>query len=209
MRMYPSACGDTPEERAAYYKLYRAKNLKKIRKKDRIRARRDSARNKIRSREWYFKNRELQLLKFRTYRLENLEKKRLADKKWRLKNLELVRKYDRERNKLRWKNSTPEFRLRAYMRTRIFHCLKGRTKHYNWSKSVGCTREFLMAHLQSLFQPGMNWNNYGKWHVDHVRPCASFDLSKPEEQLVCFHWSNLQPLWAIDNLRKNDRIINV
>lgn len=48
----------------------------------------------------------------------------------------------------------------------------------------------------------MTWQNYGQWHVDHIRPCASFDLSKPEEQRACFHYANLQPLWGEENLRK-------
>jgi hypothetical protein len=48
----------------------------------------------------------------------------------------------------------------------------------------------------------MSWNNYGKWHLDHIKPCASFDLSKKQEQKICFHYSNFQPLWAKDNLIK-------
>jgi len=49
----------------------------------------------------------------------------------------------------------------------------------------------------------MTWSNYGKgWHIDHIKPCASFDLSNPEQQKICFHYTNLQPLWAIDNIKK-------
>jgi hypothetical protein len=55
----------------------------------------------------------------------------------------------------------------------------------------------------------MSWENYGLygWHIDHILPCSSFDLLKPEEQRKCFHWSNMQPLWARDNLRKSAKII--
>ena len=50
----------------------------------------------------------------------------------------------------------------------------------------------------------MTWQNYGDgWHIDHIHPCAAFDLTDPEQQKACFHWSNLQPLWAIDNFRKS------
>ena len=51
----------------------------------------------------------------------------------------------------------------------------------------------------------MSWGNYGKWHVDHIRPCASFNLVNEEEQKKCFHYTNLQPLWAKDNLSKGSK----
>jgi len=69
-------------------------------------------------------------------------------------------------------------------------------------KLVGCSIDFLKQHLENKFKPGMSWKNYGKWHIDHIRPCASFDLRKPAEQKKCFHYSNLQPLWAKENLVK-------
>jgi len=67
---------------------------------------------------------------------------------------------------------------------------------------LGCTVEELRAHLEKQFKRGMSWSNYGRWHIDHIRPCASFDLTDPEQQRICFHYSNLQPLWAEENMRK-------
>jgi hypothetical protein len=61
-------------------------------------------------------------------------------------------------------------------------------------------------HIQSLFKDGMSWDNYGDWQVDHIIPCAAFDLSNIDNQLICFNYKNLQPLWAIDNLIKKDKI---
>jgi hypothetical protein len=52
----------------------------------------------------------------------------------------------------------------------------------------------------------MSWKNYGKWHIDHIRPCSSFDLSDPQQQRTCFNYSNLQPLWAKDNLNKSNKL---
>jgi hypothetical protein len=69
-------------------------------------------------------------------------------------------------------------------------------------KLVGCSIIFLKRYLQKQFTVGMTWKNYGKWHVDHKIPCCQFDLSKESEQRKCFHWTNLQPLWARENLRK-------
>ena len=82
-------------------------------------------------------------------------------------------------------------------------------KNFKKSKStetlVGCSFEDLKAHLESQFKDGMNWENYGQWHVDHIRPCVSFDLAKKSEQLECFHYTNLQPLWAEENIKKSDK----
>ena len=67
----------------------------------------------------------------------------------------------------------------------------------------------LKLHLENQFVDGMNWNNYGKngWHIDHIKPCASFDLTDPKQQKICFHYTNLQPLWAIDNLIKHSKLL--
>jgi len=76
------------------------------------------------------------------------------------------------------------------------------------SELLGCTVEDLRLFLEAEFVEGMSWENYGEWHVDHIRPCASFNLEDPEEQKRCFHWTNLQPLWAQDNLRKGAKIVS-
>jgi hypothetical protein len=71
---------------------------------------------------------------------------------------------------------------------------------------IGCTVEFLMGYLEAKFIEGMTWENRGQWHVDHIMPCASFDLTKAEQRAICFHYTNLQPLWATDNIRKGDSV---
>lgn len=83
----------------------------------------------------------------------------------------------------------------------------GGTKSQSSLALLGCTIAEARAHLEAQFQPGMNWNNYGKhgWHIDHIRPCARFDLTDPEQQRQCFHYTNLQPLWAAENISKGAR----
>jgi hypothetical protein len=63
--------------------------------------------------------------------------------------------------------------------------------------------------MESKFLPGMTWDNRGLrgWHIDHIVPCSFFDLANPEQQRKCFHYTNLQPLWAADNLRKSDKLV--
>jgi hypothetical protein len=99
------------------------------------------------------------------------------------------------------------FRLRMNLRHRVWTALNGRAKAASTFDLIGCSVEELRGHLERQFLPGMTWDNYGKtgWEVDHIRPCASFDLTDPEQQRQCFHCTNLQPLWVTDNIRKGAR----
>jgi hypothetical protein len=101
--------------------------------------------------------------------------------------------------------SSPEGRLKRRVMSRIWSAMKRQTVNARGTFSaVGCSADELRAHIEKQFTPGMTWANYGEWHVDHIRPCASFDLSDPEQFAACFNWSNLQPLWAAENLSKSD-----
>lgn len=99
-----------------------------------------------------------------------------------------------------------QFKLATNLRNRLWYALKGNAKSTQTLELLGCSIERLQFHLQSQFTEGMAWDNYGKWHIDHIIPCASFDLSDPAQQRVCFHYTNLQPLWARDNLSKGDKL---
>ena len=102
----------------------------------------------------------------------------------------------------------PQFRMKQILRCRLRNALKHIKRGASALKCartldmLGCSMEFFMEHIENQFKPGMTWERYGEWHVDHIRPCASFDLTKPEEQKICFNYSNLQPLWAVDNMKK-------
>jgi hypothetical protein len=67
---------------------------------------------------------------------------------------------------------------------------------------LGCSISEVRKHLEAQFATGMTWANHGKWHIDHIRPCCTFDLSNPAQQRACFHYTNLRPLWAHDNLSR-------
>jgi len=83
--------------------------------------------------------------------------------------------------------------------------IKNHSKSYSCSKYIGCSIEALKIHLESKFVSGMTWENYGDWHIDHIKPLARFDLSLESERKEANHFSNLQPLWAEDNIAKGDK----
>lgn len=103
-----------------------------------------------------------------------------------------------------------DFKLRKALRQRVYFAVKSlkTAKSKKTMELLGCSIDELKIHLESKFQEGMNWENYGLkgWHIDHIIPCAFFDLTKEEEQRKCFHYTNLQPLWWIDNIKKSDKI---
>ena len=97
----------------------------------------------------------------------------------------------------------PSVRLRKRVMSRIWSAMKGHRVFSRGSFSlVGCPVGFLRSYIEGKFETGMSWDNYGAWHVDHIRPCASFDLSDKEQVLQCFNWRNLQPMWASENMSK-------
>jgi hypothetical protein len=98
--------------------------------------------------------------------------------------------------------------IASNLRTRIYETLVGRTRYGSMPALLGCSVDQFLGHLEINFQAEMTWENYGSfWHVDHRRPCASFDLTKPEEQRACFNWKNLQPLEAVKNLSKGAKLL--
>jgi len=103
-------------------------------------------------------------------------------------------------------NLNPSHRIKNSIRTRIWKMLR-RQYVYKTNHTVeylGCTIEQLKAHLSSLFKPDMTWQNYGElWEIDHIRPCASFDLTQQRNQYECFHYSNTKPSYITENRSKS------
>jgi hypothetical protein len=161
---------------------------------------------------------------FRKYYLNNKKHIKKYTKNWVLNNADKVKNYkqtwnlNNKKHKAEWFQKNKKrilkerslrlkkdlnFKMKHQLGTRIRKVLNGVIKKSkSTNELVGCTIEQLWIHLEKSFKPGMTKENYGKWHVDHIRPCASFDLSKPEEQAKCFHYTNLQALWAYENISK-------
>jgi len=139
-----------------------------------------------------------------------LNKTALSTKRKLRYNPEKARQYYLSKRVLKgYRKADPvQVKLRKRLRKRIKNVLKGNPKSLSLTKSLGCTYKELKLYLESLFQPGMTWNNWGQfgWHIDHIRPLASFDLTDPEQMRQACHYTNLQPMWWKDNLSKSSKI---
>jgi len=133
-----------------------------------------------------------------------------AHKEYREKNRKFINSYKKKWRDEKYKTDI-NFRIKCLLRSRVRDALHGQCKSKSTLKLLGCSVEELKLHLEKQFKPGMSWDNHGfgsdKWHIDHIKPCSSFDLTLECEQCKCFHYSNLQPLWQFENLSKGDKII--
>ena len=138
------------------------------------------------------------------WRQENKEKLKNQKKDWVEKNRDKINQNERKRRK-----EDKAYKIKKNLRRRTnLIIVRGGTKSMSTIQLLGCTADQIFIHLENLFTKGMTWENYGNngWHIDHIIPCSNFDLTKPEQQMKCFHYTNLQPLWAEDNIRKGNKI---
>ena len=157
---------------------------------------------KLQNLNWKNENRDVRLSRNREWQSKNPEKILRYYKKYRTNNPDKIKESQKK-----YEKSNPIYRIGKSLRCSMRRLLIGKNKSERTQVLIGCSPDFLKQHLESLFTEGMTWENYGHkgWHVDHIRPCASFDLSDPEQQKECFHYTNLQPLWWYDNLSKSDK----
>ena len=130
----------------------------------------------------------------REYCHEHREEIAARRREYRHKHREEVAAYFRERYQ-----TNIQYRLTCGLRTRLRRALKGNTKSGSAVRDLGCSIPELVTHLESQFQEGMTWDNYGEWQIDHIVPLSSFDLTNREQLLQACHYMNLQPLWAYEN----------
>jgi len=136
--------------------------------------------------------------------------KRISEKEWIKRKQLTIEKSKKNRYKAtkRYFLKHPGAKIAQRFRERIYRLLKGRKISFNMNDLIGCNQIELKIHLEKQFKNGMNWNNHGHlgkvWHVDHIKACSKFDLTNNDELKKCFHYTNLQPLWAVDNMRKRN-----
>jgi hypothetical protein len=148
------------------------------------------------------RHREALALKSAEYYQDNREKTLVRMAEYRATHRPQIAAYNLARVR-----SSVQVRLGENLRRRMRLALRGQVKSGSAVRDLGCTISELRTHLEALFQPGMTWENWGVdgWHIDHIRPLSSFDLTDREQFLLACHYTNLQPLWAADNLVKSDK----
>ena len=211
------------EKYSKLQKIWREKNKDKIKEYSK----------KAQSKESYKIKRKLYLEKFYS-NPKNKEKRLKWQKEWRnrdhvkqkrldykKRNREHIRKQsceyakrpevrNRVRNQIRQKlKNDPVFILKSRLRTRFYQYVKRglAKKQVKTSELIGCDWKYLKNHLQKRFKKGMNWQNFGEWHIDHIKPMAHFNLLDVKQQYQCCNYKNLQPMWATDNLSKGARYV--
>lgn len=175
---------NNPKKVKANWRKWAEDNVNKLKEKSRIRYYNDPEKARNRVRQW---------------RKNNPDKRKAQKKRWKNKRLQ----------------RDPNFKLRR----RVSSIIQLRLKNRSSSKNGRSTFDFLpytlgelKQHLENQFQPDMTWQNYGQWHIDHIKPDSSFSYTSVEDKEFqeCWALKNLQPLWAKDNLKKSNKIyVNV
>ena len=209
----------------AYLKAYYEVNKEKINinnkawyedNKDKVKVYRESNKDKIKA--YKEANKDKRKSYKKAYDEVNKEKQKIYIKKYREQNKSIIKEKKRirfqkekekvnEHYKIRY-NQDVNFKLKCRLRHRLRMALKGNFKSGSAVDELGCTTEELKSYLESKFQPGMSWDNWTSdgWHIDHIKPLKSFDLTDKNQLLEACHYTNLQPLWATDNITKSDKI---
>lgn len=172
--------------------------------------RRNIGGKKIANKKWVDKNKEHLKKYYKGWSENNKQKLREYHTQWRENNKDHVNEYKRNYERERRAND-PKYRLAARTRTAVYTCLKESKvdKYKSTFDLLGYSIEELMEHLENQFVDGMSWDNYGEWHVDHIKPMSSFEFESTECEgfKKCWKLDNLQPLWGPDNLSKGSKIL--
>lgn len=177
-------------------KDYRRKHLEKVRESDKRYRQTESYKlSRLKQHERLYRNNK-------QYRIRNVQNIRIRESIYRKNNRERINKEVRKRL-----SANTQAKIAHNLRARFHDALKRANigKTCSILKLMGCTTTEVKAHLENQFKDGMTWDNYGKWHIDHIVPVASYDLSDYQQQCTCFHYTNLQPLWSEDNLKKGKK----
>lgn len=152
-------------------------------------------------RKYYEKNKKLVKSRALQWSKDNRKRRAEIGENYRIKNWEKVQE-QRRVSRINRRHTDEGYRILCNLRKRMWAAVKGIDKAASTIELIGCDVDNLKVYIESHFYDDMSWDNYGKWHIDHKIPCARFDFTDPAQQRECFHYTNLQPLWAKENIAK-------
>jgi hypothetical protein len=200
--------------KSAYDKIWRDNNKQKKKANDEAYRERNKEKIRIQNKEYFEANKDKLLECSKKYYQDHLEERRFVSrvwrqanpdhhKQWRSNNNYFKKRYQLHKERL---EIDPLYATKYKLRLAVCDAFKriGKNKPTDTQTLLGCTWKEAKAHFEALFIEGMNWSNHGKWHIDHIRPVSSFG---EDELHLMNHISNLQPLWAKDNIAKSDSLL--
>lgn len=164
------------------------------------------------------------------YHRENFEKEKARNKKYRENNIEKLRQWEKQRDPIKEKarrkkynkENRPkineyihrryvenrQYKIKCILRARLYSIMRNKPKNGSAVRDLGCTIDEFRIHIESQFKEGMTWDNwsYKGWHIDHIKPLSLFDLNNRGEFLKACHYTNMQPMWSMENHIKGNRI---
>jgi membrane-associated HD superfamily phosphohydrolase len=162
----------------------------------------------VADKKWREKNKEYMSVKSKKWYKQNKEHRKQYLKEYREKNIDKIREVKRNYERTR-KSKDPLYKLINNFRTAIYQVLKENNiqKNGHYFDILQYTPDELIFHLENQFKDGMTWDNYGEWHVDHIKAIASYNIQEigDSEFMECWSLENLQPLWGEENIRKGSR----
>jgi hypothetical protein len=163
----------------------------------------------VSDKKWYEKNREKRLNYFSDWQKENYEYRKKYMDEYRKENKEKIKEVKRNYQKHK-RHTDPIYKLISNFRTAIYTVLKENKldKYSNYFNMVGYSALELKEHLEKRFTNGMSWDNYGEWHIDHIKPISSFifETTEDDEFKQCWSLDNLQPMWGVENIKKSNKL---
>lgn len=197
--------------------LYRTNNLEKCKQQQEVFKEKNPNWNKEYAKKYREENKTSEKERHRKYQLEHREQETARIRSWRQKNKERVslrrkqirkenpEKINARRNYLR--QNDIQYALKDALRLRVYLAIKQGKKAGSAVRDLGCPIPELKEHIEKQWQKGMSWDNWTTdgWHIDHIKPLSKFDLTNQEQFLEANNYTNLQPMWAIDNIKKSNK----
>ena len=212
-------CNDIGERKKQWKRLYYLRHKDSILVKNKEYQTKNKEKYRGYKKKWELENKEPAKLRRKDWENRNQEKIKIKRLKNKDKNKEYMKKYY-EKNKYKLnpkqvayfrnrRNTNIQCKLSVNLRKRLYMALKTNCKRGSAVKNLGCSIEYFKQFIESKFQSGMTWNNYGQrgWHLDHIKPLSLFNLEDKSQFLEACNYTNYQPLWATDNIKKGNRII--